>query len=404
MIAAVPSKNVLAFLVMPEAVEPRRRLAGLDLLRAVAVLLVLGRHIETPLTGWNESVAAVVLVWERGGWIGVDLFFVLSGFLVSGLLFSEYQNTGSVSVSRFLVRRGLKIYPAFYCFVGLTLLVLAFHWKVVAVRLSEVVSELFFIQSYIPSVWGHTWSLAVEEHFYLLCAGLIFVLTRIGRGKSDPYRGIPVIYAVLATLALAARVANANANPFTYQTHLYPTHLRLDGLMFGVLLSYLWHFKRHSMEHLIRGRVPFLAVLGVAMLTPAFLYPLETTPLIGSGGLSIFSLGSGLLVASVLETDLPGYAIFRWAAALGRYSYSIYLWHFFVLYEVSFICREHLAIDERSPVPVLVYFVSSVIIGVVMSKIVEYPVLRFRDRVFPSVALTVEPSEIVQESSAVVAP
>src|SRR5215831_18752084 len=89
----------------PENRRPSPRNAQLDALRAIAVLLVLGRHLPFfPL-------------WIRVGWTGVDLFFVLSGFLISGLLFREYKATGGIRIGRFLVRRGFKIYPAYYLFL-----------------------------------------------------------------------------------------------------------------------------------------------------------------------------------------------------------------------------------------------------------------------------------------------
>ena len=92
------------------------RMIGLDLLRLLAIFMVMGRHSElcpadTPLkSAWDS--------WHRNGWVGVELFFVLSGFLVSGLLFAEYKKHGDISVKRFYVRRGLKIYPAFYFLIA----------------------------------------------------------------------------------------------------------------------------------------------------------------------------------------------------------------------------------------------------------------------------------------------
>src|SRR5438874_1796726 len=92
------------------ATEPRapNRLAALDVLRAVAVLLVLGRHFRTVDYGIPAALSVLLRPWHAFGWIGVDLFFVLSGFLVSGLLFAEYRRTGALRAWRFLGRRGFK--------------------------------------------------------------------------------------------------------------------------------------------------------------------------------------------------------------------------------------------------------------------------------------------------------
>jgi len=133
---------------------------GLDLLRTIAVLLVLGRHLHLPADP-NFAMRA----WQTGGWVGVDLFFVLSGFLVSGLLCREYQRDQSVDLKRFLVRRGFKIYPAFYAMIGFTIIVKISSGQSIPIR--QLVGEITFLQNYLGGIWIHTWSLAVEEHFYM---------------------------------------------------------------------------------------------------------------------------------------------------------------------------------------------------------------------------------------------
>ena len=133
------------------------RLSQVDCLRAVAVLLVLGAHFQPPKPEDTGALVAVLTrTWMYGGWTGVDLFFVLSGFLVSGLLFREYQETGAVRPGRFLLRRGFKIYPAFYT-MAIPILLLA------QAPARQVVSELFLVQNYLlPNFFGYTWTLAVE--------------------------------------------------------------------------------------------------------------------------------------------------------------------------------------------------------------------------------------------------
>src|SRR6476620_3973805 len=130
------------------------RLTELDFLRGVAVILVLfGHHYLISYTGTM-------------GWIGVDLFFVLSGFLVSGLLFSEYKKFGDIDPKRFLIRRGFKIYPAFYFSVFISASLLYFwphlsffpgsHLLVLNSNgiLAGLAIEAFFLQSYFFGFWG----------------------------------------------------------------------------------------------------------------------------------------------------------------------------------------------------------------------------------------------------------
>src|ERR1019366_6522082 len=131
----------------------------LDLLRGMAVLLVIAHHY--PYYDYLYRV----------GWAGVDLFFVLSGFLISGLLFTDWKRTGRLSIGRFFLRRGLKIYPGFYVFLLITALSLRLHG-------GRFWNEVLFLQDYLPNFWAHTWSLAVEEHFYLLLPFVLLIFSK----------------------------------------------------------------------------------------------------------------------------------------------------------------------------------------------------------------------------------
>ncbi|MSP58983.1 MAG: acyltransferase [Myxococcales bacterium] len=130
--------------------RPAVRSAAIDALRGVAILLVLGRHIPEVLQ-LPAVVHTALAEWRRFGWIGVDLFFVLSGFLVSGLLFREHQRHGRLFAGRFLIRRGFKIYPGFYLLLFATWLVLG-RW----LPPHALLSEGLFVQNYWLSAWAHT--------------------------------------------------------------------------------------------------------------------------------------------------------------------------------------------------------------------------------------------------------
>src|SRR5262245_52834501 len=178
--------------------------------------------------------------WMAGGWAGVDLFFVISGFLVGGLLFRELRDRGTVASGHFLIRRGFKIYPAFYFMLACTLVpVLAVG---VERPVDRIVSELFFLQSYTSGLWRHTWSLAVEEHFYLLLA-LLFAVATAGRMRAYfGLRSVLGLYVVTAAVCLLLRIRLSTSLSYSHMTHLFATHLRLDSLFFGVLLSYVQCF------------------------------------------------------------------------------------------------------------------------------------------------------------------
>jgi peptidoglycan/LPS O-acetylase OafA/YrhL len=370
----------------PTPTATNTRMASLDVLRALAVALVIGRHMAFPLSGFGRVGGWLMATWVRGGWVGVDLFFVLSGFLVSGLLFREYQQKRKVAVGRFLIRRGLKIYPAFYLLLAVTVLETLVRKGAGAVSGRAVLAECLFVQNYGPSVLQHSWSLAVEEHFYLLAALLVFLLTRRardGKDAADPYRAIPKVFSVVALLCLGARLVTGLVLPYSHHTHLFPTHLRLDGLMFGVCLSYLYHFHRQVLEATVGARPKLAMLVGAALMLPAFAFQLETTFFVYTVGLTGFYLGGGLLVLASTLRGPPDNRAVRLVAYVGSYSYSIYLWHVIVLSS-----SEHalgaLHVDAHTPGAVAGMFTGCLAVGTVMAKLVEVPVLRIRDRLFPA--------------------
>jgi peptidoglycan/LPS O-acetylase OafA/YrhL len=336
--------------------------------------------MQPPPDNPGAALATLTGAWIRGGWVGVDLFFVLSGFLVSGLLFREYRERRTVSIRRFFIRRGLKIYPAFYFFLLLTVLQSALLRGWGSIKIRSLISECLFVQNYWRHMMDHTWSLAVEEHFYILCALLVFFLSRRKSGP-NPYRSILKIFVGVALFCLVARVVNGIYAPYSFTT-LSATHLRLDGLMFGVCLSYLHHFEPERLRAVIGGRRGLVAVLGAAMILPAFLFRLETTFLVYTFGFCSFYLGSGLLVLSLTFAPLPPNPLIRALAFFGTYSYSIYLWHITVRDSVS----RGLRLFHHSGawwIGFLIYFAGSFAIGTLMAKLIEVPILRIRDRLFP---------------------
>ncbi len=356
----------------------KARIVQLDMLRAVAVLMVVFYHYspyyDLPEGVFKWPVKIFFKFFNMVGWSGVDLFFVLSGFLVSGLLFREFLFNGKVDVGRFLLRRGLKIYPQFYVFFVFTCGV--FYFTEVQYRGEitpvSVLSELLFLQNYITPVWGHTWSLAVEEHFYIILAIVVFGGVKFSKGRAIAI--IPFFCVFVFLFSNAMRIFTYELYPYHPKTHLFPTHLRADALMFGVLLSYFYHFHKEVFSSYLDRYRPYLFLLSLTLLSALILWPIGTYRL-GVFGLSFIYLGYGGIVMLVMQSNYDSRAwryLCVWSAFVGRYSYAIYLWHIFAR-EVVLQFYPNFAL----------YVIFSVLLGVVTTHMVEIPVLRLRDFFFP---------------------
>jgi peptidoglycan/LPS O-acetylase OafA/YrhL len=358
------------------------RLIGLDLLRLLAVVMVLGRHMEPPPAQWQSPLRPLVEAWNSGGGEGVDLFFVLSGFLVSGLLFAEYQKRGQLSPRRFYVRRAWKIYPSFYVLLAISY---AYHWISTGRRIGDrqAIGELLFMQSYIRGYWYHTWTLAVEEHFYLVLPLVLLWLMRRKPNANDPFAALPRMVLATSLACLVARYVNYSVRTvFSYQKMLYHTHLRLDELFFGVGIAYYYHFHAEWFRRTFRPLRHLLIAAGIALLTTVAWLPVKVEPAyIVTLAVTQYYLGSAALLVGVLMCRIPEGRLTRAAAALGKYSYPVYLWHLAVM-QWGMPRLEGLTLPW--PARTAVYLVASFVVGVAMSKLIETPLLRLRDRWYPS--------------------
>ena len=370
----------------------QHRSSGLDLLRFVAILLVIGRHLQL-----NESAPAWIRTWNCGGWVGVDLFFVLSGFLVSSLLFNELRKSGTLNVGRFFVRRAFRILPAFWLCIGISIVGQLLLND--PPRIRELAGEAFFVQNYLGGVWPHTWSLAVEIHFYLMLPWLMLWLHRrevAGTNRasdSEPHvasavlPAIPVCFAAIMMSCFALRCLSFLVFPeFHARIHLFGTHLRIDSLMLGVYLAWRQQSTatgkgRTEVRH--SGGTLLLWVTGFLLLAPAFVCPLETSRGIAIAGVTVFALGSGCLVLAAGQLSEASATLIRPLSAIGAASYSIYLWHFPVQKWLWPIVQSTTG-STSLYLQVGTVVGCSCLIGFVLHHALETPILRLRDCLFPS--------------------
>src|SRR5215218_7268032 len=201
-----------------------RRL-DLDVVRGLAIVLALGWHFSGDLSG---NAILDVLTWpgHMFGWAGVDLFFVLSGFLLGRLVLTEQARTGRFDGRRFTARRLLKLWPVLYVFLAVQAIAGPEPWT------SYLWQNALHVQNYAGTSLSHLWSLAVEEHFYLALA-LLFPL--FARRKGSPRTLAAILVGVLvAALALRFWGAMDGVSDVRLQ---WRTHFRVDGIAAGLLLA-----------------------------------------------------------------------------------------------------------------------------------------------------------------------
>ncbi len=338
------------------------RIKGLDFLRGIAILLVLFRH----------NIIGDNLLYHFG-WLGVDLFFVLSGFLVSGLFFHEYKKKNSVNVKRFLIRRAFKIYPPFYFFALSTIL---FHWFSThsMYSVNQILSEVLYVQSYFPSIWLHTWSLAVEEHFYITLAIFVFIIVKFKLITRPMFNILFLISLLVLSFVLRYDISFPHRLDATFG--FQQSHLRSDGIIIGVLISYLYRFTNFN-QFFVRYKYLFL-ILGTILIVPGFVFKAGSF-FMNTWGLSSVNLGFGIFTLLSVNT-----AIFtkKWnriptaiVTFIGIHSYSIYLWHMNANEISEVIFGTHKWLVSIS------FFIFSIFLGAFFSIVIEKPFLRLRDRI-----------------------
>ena len=295
---------------------PRGYLPTLDGWRAIAILAVMGTHatdaLLTPGTGWYHVT--------RFGAKGVDLFFGISGLLICSRLLEEFESRGGISLKGFYIRRFFRILPPYWAF--LAALVLLCLVDSIPVSEPEVASSVLFVRNYLAvgagQGWytGHLWSLAVEEHFYLLWPFLL-VLWTPARAR---WR--------VAALALAIAVWRVVEFRLQLVHGLIPgvdfygrTDTRLDALLWGcwmalALRDTAWRSRFERLLAPAGWSVALVLLIAAVVFAPplAMLWQALLIPLVLAG-----TVLHPLQPASRLLETAP----LRW---IGRISYSLYLW------------------------------------------------------------------------------
>ncbi|MDQ6625966.1 MAG: acyltransferase [Verrucomicrobiota bacterium] len=351
------------------------RQPGLDLLRAVAILLVLFYHAGL----FGFSLPGRI---QRFGWIGVDLFFVLSGYLIAGQLLKSLAGGEQPSVRRFFWRRALRILPAY-------LVVVAIYFILPALREYPTIPPLWKFLTFTQNLglhggtaFSHAWSLCVEAQFYLVLPFVLLALRKVGRGAVAIACAV-IIGGIVLRATIAYSIAIDGAVPFRGFQRLiyYATWTRLDPLTLGVALAAIARFRAGWWALLMRN-APWLGVVGLGLIGYA-LYLGETEQLTITAAVWQFPLlasGLAMLLLCAVSPRLPFSRVaIPGVGFIASIAYSVYLSHKLVIHALSDWCTAR-AISTTSPLAIGLMAVATVTAGVALFFAIERPFLQYRQR------------------------
>lgn len=365
-----------------------RRIPELDGVRGLAIALVLSFHFVEFLTEFHgpAPLLAVLTPFDIG-WCGVDLFFVLSGFLIGGILIDARSSPNYFRA--FYVRRICRIVPAYFAFLAVAAFSTAlFHlpWGELW-RTSLVFVQNFWMaahNSFGKTVIGHTWSVAVEEQFYLLLPAVVYF--------AKP-RLLPKILAAGIAAAYILRLVFL-LRGLTVATYIL-LPCRMDALLIGALLA--WALRRPGAAEFLRAhRVKLWTAIEILTVVCAlyFLAPAREgfiASLVIYDSLALFF--AAVIAVSFVDRQLGRALRTRWLRGLGSIAYGLYLIHVLVFdYAIS-------AMPRHAVIAALVGIPASILVAKASWEWFEKPIMRFGRRVNYTAPAETEPSLEPAEAS-----
>jgi peptidoglycan/LPS O-acetylase OafA/YrhL len=308
--------------------NPHNYYPFIDAFRGVAILWVISHHVVQffPL----EISHGVLYRIAQIGFLGVDLFFVTSGFLITGLLMEEFSS-GEMRLKRFYARRFFKIVPHYLLAVIAAWGFSLFLTPQPSMNSAQLLSYLTFMQSYLKDQFTplrHLWSISIEEHFYLLYPLLLLFISKIAPQKEDRHKFIILSLGFLILCGNLSRFIsfqfiNIESGVYSYQM----THVRFDALIFGCLLRFserYFHHKKFYGTIFLTFAIVFFFFFMISFHPRQWFY--STMAYLGAG----FTLAAALCGFKPIF-NLGKLSFLRW---VGKSSYGIYLWHHILIFPI----------------------------------------------------------------------
>ncbi len=361
--------------------RPAGQLPALDGLRAAAVLFVICDHwvYEWVTVAHHAQPAIARLPMFYWGWTGVDLFFILSGFLIGKQLWGELHRTGSINVTAFVLRRGLRIWPLYYAMMLFFLLAGAAKapsWP-----------DWVMLSNYVQTAYARSWSLSTEEQFYLLMPTLLLLFSRVVRARWWPacIAGLLAAVAVMRAVTFGTLAARGLVSKQISDMMYSPFHLHSESLLVGLLVAWVVLRRPHWLRPAEPGRMA-TRVLGFAAVVAILGVALRAANREVFAYLALACVyGASLCVALADQSILT--AVLRWKIwyYFARLSFGMYLNHLILREPTDTILS---IVASAFPGDSTIGFLAGLVLTVLASAttaaitfvLIEQPGLAWRDR------------------------
>lgn len=345
-----------------QVISNRDRISSIDIFRSIAIISVVLFH-------YNGTLPY--------GFLGVDLFFVISGLLIGGLLIKEYNQNENINYLKFILQRGFKIWPSYYSFIFIGSIIAYFFYKEIdtsqIIPIRDLKRYLFFYQNYtgLPFHWSfdHVWSLCVEEHFYILLPVLFIFVQRFFKSSFVLFAFI--VFTIIFGIIFKILVVLYTSSQDTYSA----THNRIDALAWGVLLSFIIFYNGEYLKKM-KFRYVFF-ILGLFFLIVGLYLEVYYNSYFYQKVIfhSLLPFCFFLMLLGLYYYDFTYLKILR---IIAYYSYNWYLWHpLFVVFLIKYFGNSILGLT--------LYLIISFVFAILFTIIIEEKAMQKRDIVLSKI-------------------